>query len=310
MRELPPERRSGLRWVWSLGGLKWRELAARVYREANQDDVLGHAAQLSYYFLFALFPLLIVLSTLLGYFFASEGDLYSRLMAYLQRVMPGPAFEVMRGAIRDLTSGASGTKLSLGLLVAIWSASAGLNALIKGLNLAYDVRELRPWYRRRWVALNMTLALAVLVTSALIMLVWGDNIGSWLAARWSLGEWFRLGWSLAQWALVIGLVLLALNLLYVFGPNLREHRFVAFLPGSIVALALWLLASVGFKAYLEHFGSYAKTYGSLGAIIALLILLYLTALAILIGGEVNSEVRKAAASAGAPEAQTPIEGPD
>jgi membrane protein len=246
----------------------------------------------------------------LGLFFASEGDLYSRLMAYFRRVMPDSVFELVQGVIRDLTSGASGTKLSLGLLVTIWSASAGVNALIKGLNVAYDVRELRPWYRRRWVAIIITLALAVLVTSALVMLVWGDNIGGWLAARWNLGEWFQIGWSLAHWGVVVGFVLLALNLIYVFGPNLREHRWQAFFPGSIAALALWLLASVGFKAYFESFGTYAKTYGSLGAIIALLVWLYLTGLAILMGGEVNSEIRKAAATAGAAEAQTPIEGPD
>ena len=148
---------AGMSWVWHLGGLTKTELAKRVWREAQRDDVLDRAAQLSYYFLLSLFPLLIFLSAVLGQVFAGNIEIYYELLNYIGRVMPASAYEVVRTTVDEITAGSSGRKLSIGLLATLWTASAGMNAVIEGLNVAYKVTERRPWWKRRIVAINLTI---------------------------------------------------------------------------------------------------------------------------------------------------------
>lgn len=305
-----PDEFKAMRWVWSLGGLRVRDLATRVWTAFDRNDDFGRAAQLAYYFILSLFPLLIVLSSLLGMAFASDLMLYERLLNYLATVMPPSAYDLVRTVITDITTGASGGKLSLGLIVTLWTASLGMEALIQGLNVAYEIREFRAWWRRRLLAIFLTLLLTFIASTSVTLIFWGDQIRDWLAGRWGFGWWFLMGWSVLQWLYVAVVALLALNIVYVFGPNLKQQRWQAIMPGSVVALFIWLAASTGFKIYLQYFDSYAKTYGSLGAIIVLLIWLYLSALCILAGGEVNSQILQAAARRGAPASELPAEGHD
>ena len=277
--------------MWSLGGLTVKDLARRVWNSIDRHDGFGRAAELAYYFILSLFPILIVLSSLLGMFFASDRQLYGRLLAYLAGVMPHSAYELVRGVITDITTQASGGELSVGLAVTLWTASLGVEALIRGLNVAYGVSEFRAWWRRRLLALLLTLVLSAVTSTASILLFWGDWISGWLAWKWGFGWWFAMACATAQWIFVAGVVLLALNIVYIFGPNLKQQRWQAIMPGSLVALFGWLAASAGFKLYLRYFDAYARTYGSLGAIIVLLIWLYLSALCILAGGEVNAQIR-------------------
>jgi membrane protein len=301
-------RLAGMRWVWSLGGLTWTELGKRLWRHFDEDDVSGRAAQLSFYLVLAIFPLLIFLSSVIGLVFAGRTDLYSRLLGYLSSVMPTAAYHLIRDTVKEITAGSSGTKVSIGFLLTLWSASAGMDAIISGLNVAYDVAERRPWWRRRLVALNLTVLLSVLAVAALAMALAGDAIGALIASKFSLGGVFTAAWGTAQILIPVGFMLLAFVLIYLFAPHVRAHGLQALIPGSVAALVCWIAVTTAFRVYLRFFDSYNKTYGSLGAVMVLLLWLYLTGIAILIGGEMNSEIRRAAAAAGAAEARTPIQG--
>ena len=299
----------GMRWVWSLGGLTPAELAKRLWHQIDNDDVLGRAAQLSFYFLLALFPLLIFLSAVFGYVFAEHDELYGRLLGYLGSVMPLSAYELVRATIDEIAAGTSGRKLSLGLLFALWTASTGMDAIINGLNIAYEVKERRPWWRRRVVAITLTILLALVTMLALSLALAGGAIGRWMAGRFDLGDLFERFWALAQIGLPFLFMLLVFTILYRFAPNIRNYGWQGLLPGAFFAVLCWLIATGAFRLYLSYFDNYNRTYGSLGAVIVLMMWLYVTSVVILLGGEVNSEIRRAAAEAGARKAQEPIEAP-
>ncbi len=297
----------GMRWVWSLGGLSLKELSRRVYNELEADEVFDRAAQLSYYFLLSLFPLLLFLSAIAANVFSSQPDLSDRVLDYMRTVMPSISYQLVKATMHDLSTSAGTPALSIGLGLALWSGSVGMEAMIKGLNTAYDIREFRPWWKRRLLAIVMTVTLTILLLTALVLMLAGQEIGRWIANRTDLGSTFESFWPIGRTVAMIVFVLLAFNLIYLFAPNLREHRWQAIMPGALVAFGAWVAGSFGLKIYVDHFGNYAKTYGSLGAVIVLLLWLYLTGVAVLVGGEVNSEIRKAAAEAGAPAAQGPLE---
>jgi membrane protein len=299
-----------MRWAWSLGGLSAAELGRRLWMEIENDDVLGRAAQLSFYFLLALFPLLIFLSALFGYAFAGNSELYNRLLGHLASVMPKSAYQLVRATMDEITAGSSGHKLSFGFAAALWTASSGMDAIINGLNIAYNVRELRPWWKRRLVALNLTVLLALMTLAALGLMLAGGSIGRWVAGRFHFGEFFERLWAITQVGIPFLFMLLVFAIIYRFAPNIRDYGWQGLMPGTLFAVVCWLLATGAFRLYLAYFDNYNRTYGSLGAVIVLLLWLYVTGLAILLGGEVNSEIRRAAAAAGAKEAQKPIEAPE
>ena len=296
------DRLAGMRWVWSLGGLSVRELARRVARALIHEDSLGRAAELSYYFLVSLFPFLICLFTIVGMVFSAREGLPLQVLGYLRRVMPPNAYEIVRGVLEDVIAGAGSGRLSVALALALWTASLGMNSLITGLNVAYNVTEFRPWWRRRLVAIAITTAMLVLVVAALGLIIVGEAAGTFLA-QWLPGFFATRAWTVLQWAIIFAFMLLGLSLIYLFAPNLKNQRWAAILPGALVACVCWLAASLGFRLYLHYFDTYSRTYGSLGAVIVLLLWLYLTGAAVLLGGEVNAQIRAAAAAAGAREAK-------
>lgn len=268
------------------------EFARWLWRRVWLDDIPGRAAQLSYYFLLSLFPLLICLSALLGFFFAAETKLEQHLLEYLGTMMPRSAFDIVRATANDLLERRGGGLLSFGLLVALWLASSGMEAVIEGLNVAFQVRETRPWWRRRLVALGLTVTIALLAGCAL-GLVLASGVGGRLLADFAgLGNiWIPL-WRALQWIASVLFLLSAIALVYCFGPNLEERRKTqVILPGAVVALIGWMTASVGLRVYLDNFSSFGRTYGSLGAVIALLLWLYLTGAALLLGAEINSGIQ-------------------
>lgn len=289
--------------LWKLGGLSWKELGKRVWNEMNADDVWGRAAQLSYYFLLALFPLLLVLMAVLG-IFADEGTrLRESLIGYLTQVMPDSAGELVHSTVKELSNSAGGGKISVGLLATLWAASNGMGAICETLNTAYNVKESRSWWKVRLVAIGLTIALALLIIVAVALLLYGFEIADAIATWAGLSTAFSITWKIAQWPLILFFIMMAFNLIYYFGPDLKEQEWKWVTPGSAVAVALWLLVSFGFKSYLKYFNSYSATYGSLGALIIMMLWFYFTGMAILIGGEVNSEIENAAAKAGAPDAK-------
>jgi membrane protein len=289
--------------LWKRGGLSWVDLGKRVWSEINEDDVWGRAAQLAYYFLLALFPLLIFLTAGLGLMLGAGEGLRNSLFNYLSQVMPGSAFELVNTTVTEITGASNAGKLSFGLLATLWAASNGMGAITQALNVAYDLEESRPWWKQRLVAVALTVALSVLVITALLLTLAGGRVAEFLAAHYQLGGFFTIAWKTLQWPIVLGFMVTAFALIYYFAPDVKEQKWTWLTPGSAIGVILWLVVSFAFKAYLSFFNTYSTTYGSLGAVIILMLWLYLTGVAILFGGEVNSEIEHAAAEAGAPDAK-------
>jgi membrane protein len=289
--------------LWKLGNLGWRELVRRVWHEIQEDEVFGRAAELSYYFLLALFPFLIFLTSTIGIVVGSGTGTRHALFNYLARVMPPSAFQLIDSTLWEVSSSSGGGKISFGILAALWAASNGLSAITTSLNIAYDVKETRPWWKQRLTAIGLTMALSVLIISALLLVVAGGHIADWLASIYGLGSTFPLVWKIIQWPFVLASIILAFALIYYFAPDLRKQAWKWLTPGAAIGVALWLLVSIAFRVYLHFFDSYSKTYGSLGAVIILMLWLYFTGAAVLIGGEINSEIENAAAKQGEPEAK-------
>ena len=290
--------------LWGLGGLSWKELAKRVWNEANKDDIWGRAAQLSYYFLLALFPLLLVLMAIFGIFADKGTELRQNLISYLTQVMPASAGELVQKTVDEVSNSAGAGKISAGLVATLWAASNGMGAISETLNIAYNIKESRPWWKTRLVAINLTVALSLLIVTALVLLLYGSEIADAIAAWAGLGGVFTVTWKIAQWPIVLFFMLLSFNLIYYFAPDLKDQEWSWVTPGAAVGVALWLLVSFAFKSYLKYFNSYSATYGSLGALIIMMLWFYFTGMAILFGGEVNSEIEDAAAKSGAQDAKS------
>jgi membrane protein len=284
--------------IWGLGGLKPGELAQHVWNEINEDEVFGRAAQLAYYFLLALFPLLLFLMTLLGYFAAAGSQLRDSLIRYLSTVMPGSALQLVHSTLEEVSKARGGGKLSFGILAALWAASNGMGAISETLNIAYDVKERRPWWKVRLVSIGLTISLALLIISALVIVLYGGKIADFIAAASGFSSVFTVTWKVLQWPIALAFLFTTFSLIYYFGPDLRHPKWRWITPGSVTAVILWLLISLALRVYLHFFNSYSVTYGSLGALIILMLWFYLTGVAILIGGEINAEIERAARSRG------------
>ncbi len=287
----------------SLGGLSWKELAQRVWSETQDDDVLGRSAQLSYYFLLALFPALLFVTTVIGLVIGSGSGLRHELFDYLARVLPGSASQLVSDTMRQVSEHSGGGKLSFGILAALWAASNGMGAISESLNAAYDVKETRPWWKLRLVSVGLTLALSLLIISALVLVLYGYNIGDLVAVKFGLGGAFETAWKVLQWPVVLAFVTAGFALIYYFAPSLEDQDWKWLTPGALIGVALWLLVSFAFKTYLTFFDSYSATYGSLGAVIILMLWFYFTGAAILVGGEVNSVIEDEMAKRDAPDAK-------
>ena len=286
--------------------LPWSVFVRRLNYEVSKDNVFGRAAELAYFFLFSAFPLLLVLTNLLG--MMAEGDrIRGELLRYFMTAMPPNAYILLSNTLDEVTKGSGGGKLSLAILMTLAASSSGMVAIIEGLNTAYSIREAREWWKRRLMATGLTLALALFSITALALMLYGAQFGDFLAQQIGLKPAFQVAWRLAQWPLMSGFVLLGFSIVYRFAPNVHDQKLHWIVPGSVVALVVWFLASLGLRLYLRVYDSYSTTYGSLGALIVLLIWFYLFGAAILIGGEVNSIIEQAAARAGDPEAKLPGE---
>jgi membrane protein len=290
--------------LWKLGGLSWIQLGKNVWREIDADDVFGRSAGLAYYFFLAIFPAMFFLISVFGIVAGPDSQLRANLMNYLGTMVPGSAKELIQKTIEEITRASGGAKLSFGLLGALWAASNGMNAVMQTLNFAYHQKETRPWWKRRIViAVGLTIAVSLLIIAALVITLYGGEIAEFVGARVGLGSAFVLAWKVVQWPVMIFLVLVAFALVYYFAPDVRDQKWYWVTPGSLIGVGLWILASIGFRIYLHFFNSYSATYGSLGAVIILMLWFYVTGMSILIGGEINAEIENAAAKSGRPDAK-------
>jgi membrane protein len=281
---------------WNLGGLSLRELGRRVYDEMTSDEVQDRAAALAYYFVFALFPTLLFLAALLGLF--PLPGLMDSLFQYLDRAVPSDAASVLRRVFAEVQRNAHGGLLSAGALAALWASSSGMGSMIAALNAAYDVEDKRPWWKRRLIALALTVGFGVFILVALVLVVFGGQIGELLATHLGYGELFTRVWNVMSMVLVVGCVLFGLAMVYFLAPDAKQHWWWV-TPGSVVALVFWLALSFGLRLYVSHFANYSATYGSIGGVILLILWLYLSGIVLLLGAEINSEIEHAAAERGA-----------
>ena len=263
-----------------------RALKATV-QEFQRDDTLGIAAQLAYYLILALFPFILVLVSLLGTFGSEE--LASEVLGYFQRVMPEQAYEIIKDFTDNIISGKAEAPglFTFGILFTIWAASGAFAALINALNRAYDVQETRPFWKVRSIAILMTLGLSVLILIGVLLLVLGPQIGEAIANVFGLERTFLVVWEVARWPVALFFMMFTVALLYYFAPDV-DQPFRWITPGGLIGVVLWVLASVGFNFYVSNFGSYNKTYGSIGAVIVLLLYLYISSLTILFGATLNA----------------------
>jgi membrane protein len=276
---------------WKLGGLSWQELGARLWREAQNDELLGRAAQLAFYLLLALFPALLCFTALLGLF--PFQPIIPELLTYLRDVLPADALSLLEKYLQQVVEGSGGSLLSLGLLGALWATSSGLTAIMDALTVVYDTKETRTVWKIWLTAIAMTIGLAGLIILSTALVLAGGHIAEGVAKLLGLSELFTIGWVIVQWPLIILFMLVAMAAIYYFSPNVEQDwRWVT--PGSLVAVVLWLAVSLGFKLYVENFGNYNVAYGSIGGAIVLMLWFYLSGIALLIGGELNAEIGKAA----------------
>jgi membrane protein len=277
-----------------------KTLARRTWDSILADRLFGRAAELGFYFLFALFPTLFSASSLLGLAAKSAEQFYDKLLGYLALVIPTGALAAILQTFNETTAAATSGKLTFGLVAAIWSASAGVSAIQDALNSVYKVKESRSYLKARIYAICLTIILSIIVTLVLSALLGGDFLAA--LARLRIHDRFlsMLCTAFARltgWMIATALLALSFAVIYYWAPDLKKRRWRWFTPGGAFGILGWLVASLGLRIYLYFFNSYSVTYGSLGAVIILLTWFYITGLMLLVGAEINSEIEAASAEA-------------
>src|SRR5881398_429252 len=262
---------------------------ARTYSDIQNNHTMQMAAALSYYFVLSLFPALIFLSAVVAYL--PVPDLFNEALALMGRFLPADSMGLVRRVLADVVSPNKGTFLSFGVIGTVWAASGGFAAAIEALNIAYEVKDDRPFWKTRPLAIGLAFVTGSLLLTALSVMVVGPRFGEWLAARVHLSALFVFLWPYLHWAIAIGFAVLAVEALYFLAPNVKQ-RFLATLPGAILAVGCWIGLSYLLGVYFRHFANFNKTYGTLGAAVALMVWLYWTGFAMLVGAELNSELAK------------------
>jgi membrane protein len=270
--------------------LSWGELLKRTIKDANEDDCLGLAAQLAYYFFLALFPAILFLIALASFFPLT--NIADDVVRALRPIAPADVLRFLEEELRRLSNTGSGGILTIGILGAIWSSSAAVVAIVGSLNRAYDIEESRPWWKVRLTAIGLTIALALMVLVSFTLIVAGPSIAQHLASSLGLGFAFEWTWKILQWPLAFFLVSTAVGLVYYFAPD-AEQEWVWITPGAVLSTLLWVLVSLAFKYYAANITDFNATYGAVGAVIVLLLWFYFSGLAILVGAELNAEIEHA-----------------
>ncbi len=263
-----------------------------------EDRIFGHAAELGFYFLFALFPTLFSASSILGLIAQSAYRIYDRLLGYLALVLPTQALGTVLHTFNETTRASSSGKLTFGLIAAVWSASVGISALQDTLNAVYKIEDSRSYIKARIQAIGLTIVLTVIISSCLGSMLGGDFLAAIASHRIHepvLLMTATISARVLAWIVATALLALAFATIYYWAPDFKTRYWHWLTPGGAIGIFGWLFASLGLRIYLHFFNSYSVTYGSLGAVIILLTWFYLTGLMLLAGAEINSEIERAAA---------------
>jgi membrane protein len=271
--------------------LTWTEILKRSFYEAFwKDNVFALAAQLAYYFFFALFPTLLFMVALASYF--PVASLIDDLFRTMGGFMPPEALQLIADQMIKISDDSRGGLLTLGVLLAVSSSSTAMVAIINTLNMAYDVEDGRPWWKVRLAAMALTVGVATFILVAFALVLIGPTVATQLAETMNLGPVFEWTWKIAQWPVVFALVSFGVALVYYFAPDV-EQEWIWLTPGAVFATTLWLAASLAFKYYVANWGGYTETYGLIGAVMILLLWFYISGLVLLLGAEMNAEIEHA-----------------
>jgi|HubBroStandDraft_6_1064221.scaffolds.fasta_scaffold00960_1 membrane protein len=274
--------------VFKPTSITWKQLLVQTARRVGKDDVLGRSAQLSFYFFLALFPLLICILGVLGMFSRAGRDMQHGLFDILINVLPWSAWNLVQQTSAEISQSNPSSKLSLGIIISLWSASAGMSAVMDTLNAQSAVPETRSFIKRTAIAAGLTVAAALVLLAAVAIVLLGD-----FAAEYFLQGVGTVIWKILQWPIATTLVLFDFALIYYFAPDAKDCKWHWITPGAVSGLVLWMAVSLGLKSYLHFFNTYTATYGSLGGVTILLLWFYLTGAALLIGAEINTVIEDA-----------------
>lgn len=266
--------------------------ARQLLREIDRDDVFTLGAALAYSWTFAVFPFLIFLLTLLPYLPAQlRADADRQVSEFLFDTLPRQAAQVIDENVKSVLNQPRGELLSIGLIVTLWAASGGMNTTMSAMEACYNVRGARPLYRKRPLAMLLTIIVISMVILILVLLPVGGIVTAFLRAHDAFDISAPIIWALnfSRWFLGVALMLAALCVIYHWGPAVKQ-RFRLLTPGAAFCIVVWIALGLGFRWYIENFGRYDKTYGAVGGVAILLLLFYLYAVVMLIGAQINSEV--------------------
>ncbi|MGE5204697.1 MAG: YihY/virulence factor BrkB family protein [Chlamydiota bacterium] len=287
-------------------GREWLAYGRRVLRLTYTGVRSNHTSQLaaglSYYFILSLFPLLITFAA--GLALVPLPHLFDQILTLMARFIPSDSMGLVRRVLRDVITPHGGSLLSVGIVATIWAASGGVAALIEAVNVAYCLPDRRSYVRKRALAIGLMFTVGALAVLALALMVVGPGFGRWLAGKAGLGGVFVALWPYLRWTVSIACVVLSIELIYMWAPSVRRP-FRSTLPGAVIALLTWLVLSSALGLYLRSFGRLNKTYGTLAAAVALLLWLYWTAFALLVGAQFNAETMQAEEAAAAAKKETP-----
>ncbi|MBW7458065.1 YihY/virulence factor BrkB family protein [Paenibacillus sepulcri] len=261
------------------------DFAQNLYCRFQDDEVPALGAQLTYYLILSFFPFLIFIIAVLSFANLTLQDVIEQI----QLIMPELSTNTISDAFIEIQASSNGSLLSVGLIITLWSASNGISAVMKALNKAYDVEETRPFWKVKAYSLVFTIVLALVILFSMVMLIFGRVIGDMLYKWTQLPGSIDTVWGFAQYVIPIVIMSVVFASLYLFAPNLRLH-FREVVPGALFATFGWIITSLCFSFYVNNFGNYTKTYGSIGGIIVLLTWLYLSSIIIVLGGEINASL--------------------
>ncbi|MCE6979851.1 YihY/virulence factor BrkB family protein [Pseudomonas frederiksbergensis] len=270
----------------TMKGLPLHRVMMRTVTEFVDDEMSTYASALAYQMLFSLFPFILFLIALIG--FLHLPDFFSWLRLQSELVLPPQALEQVNPVIDQLQQSKGGL-LSVGIVIALWTASAGVRLMMSAMNAAYDVVERRPVWKRFPLSIFYTIGIAGMLLMAAALMVLGPQVMGWIASQVGLEDFIVTVWTIVRWPVVVILLMMAVALIYYVMPDVKqEFRFIT--PGAVLSVVVWIIASLGFGLYVKTFANYNAMYGSIGAIIVLLLYFYISAAVLLLGAEMNAVI--------------------
>ncbi|WP_030131873.1 YihY/virulence factor BrkB family protein [Pseudomonas sp. QTF5] len=287
----------------TMKGLPLHRVMMRTVTEFVDDEMSTYASALAYQMLFSLFPFILFLIALIG--FLHLPDFFSWLRLQSELVLPPQALEQVNPVIDQLQQSEGGL-LSVGIVIALWTASAGVRLMMSAMNAAYDVVEGRPVWKRFPLSIFYTIGIAGMLLIAAALMVLGPQVMGWIAAQVGLEDFIVTLWTIVRWPVIVVLLMMAVALIYYVMPDVKqEFRFIT--PGAVLSVVVWIIASLGFGLYVKTFANYNAMYGSIGAIIVLLLYFYISAAVLLLGAEMNAAIEHMSTEGKKPGEKVPEE---